>query len=63
MSSDLERRQEEGFRKLMDAIFAQSLASAEKTIDEAEKKALATIEESERFALQAHGRLHRRRGR
>lgn len=49
MSNDHAPRQVEGFRKLMEAVFAQSLANAEKAIDEAEKKALSTIEESENF--------------
>jgi vacuolar-type H+-ATPase subunit E/Vma4 len=52
MSGDIGHHQEEGFKKLMDAVFEQSRANAEKAIDEAEKKALATIEESEKFALQ-----------
>lgn len=52
MSSDPGRHQEEGFKKLMDAVFQQSQASASQAIDEAEKKALAAIDESEKYALQ-----------
>jgi vacuolar-type H+-ATPase subunit E/Vma4 len=52
MSSHVVHHQEEGFKKLMDAIFEQCSANAIKAIDEAEKKSLATIEESEKFAMQ-----------
>ncbi len=51
MSGELGRGQQDGFRKLMDAIFEQSRANAEKAIAEAEKKALAALDESEKFAL------------
>lgn len=43
--------QAEGYRKLVDAVFEQSMARAKITIDEAEKKALSILEESERFAV------------
>lgn len=50
MSTEPGRNQAEGYRKLMDAVFEQSMARAAGSIDEAEKKALSIIDESERFA-------------
>lgn len=52
MSGDLGRHQEEGFKKLMNAVFEQARANGAKAIEDAEKKALATLEESEKFAVQ-----------
>lgn len=50
MSGQLGGHQEEGHKKLMDAVFEQAITRAASTIDEAEKKAMTAIDESERFA-------------
>jgi vacuolar-type H+-ATPase subunit E/Vma4 len=58
MSGDLGRHQEDGYKKLMDAVFEQSRSSAARAIDEAEKNALTVIEESEKFAIQKAQEIH-----
>lgn len=57
MSSEPGRNQAEGYKKLMDAVFEQSMARAAGAIDEAEKKALAIIDESEGFSIKKSGEI------
>jgi V/A-type H+-transporting ATPase subunit E len=51
VSAEFGGHQAEGYKKLMEAVFQQSLAKASALIDESEKKALATLDESERYAI------------
>lgn len=43
--------QSDGFKKMVDAIFSSTMAKSESLIKEAEKKAIAILDESERFSL------------